>query len=144
MKTILFLFLTLLASGAFGQKKTSIANCSMKLSYLQNDSVYIKGKHGKMAISRKFFRKKFKLAVSDNDYKIVGFYMSWNDKKARIYQRGNKGAIVSPDINAAKAEKESYSLKNLEPGVVLVFDCIILRKGNSYYKAKPLVCDIAL
>ena len=143
MKTIIFLFLIILSSDALGQKKTSTANCTMKLSYLQNDSVYIKGKLGKRTITRKFFRKKFKLTVSDHDYKIVGFYISWNDKKARIYQRGNKGAIVSPDINATKSEKKSYSLKNIEPGVLLTFDCIILKKGNEYFKSTPLVYDIA-
>ena len=125
----------------FAQKADPI-KCSVKLPLLENDSVYIRGKQGKRKINRKFFRRKFELTVSDRSYKIVGFYISWNDLHARIYKRGNKGAKVSPEIAASKSEKEKYSLRNLEPGVVLVFDCIIVKRGNTYFQAPPVVYDI--
>jgi len=124
-------------------QKTDPIKCSVRLPLLENDSVYIKGKMGKRKINRKFFRKKFELTVSNKSYKIVGFYISWNDLKAKIYKRGNKGAKVSPDIEATKSEKEKYSLKNLDPGVILVFDCIIVKRGNTYFQSPPVAYDIA-
>jgi hypothetical protein len=126
----------------FAQKADPI-KCSVKLPLLENDSVYIKGKQGKKTVNRKFFRKKFELTVSNRSYKIVGFYISWNDLKAKIYKRGNKGAKVSPEIEAAKSEKEKYSLKNLEPGVVVAFDCIIVKRGNTYFQSRPVTYEIA-
>jgi len=127
---------------SYSQKSDPI-KCSVRLPLLEEDSVYIKGKQGKRMINRKFFRKKFELAVSDRSYKIVGFYITWNDLRAKIYKRGNRGAKVSPEIEATKSEKEKYSLKNLEPGVVVAFDCIILKKGNEYFKSSPLVYNVA-
>jgi len=143
MRKLLFILVILFPATGFSQK-TDAARCSIDLPSLQNDSVYIKGKQGKKIIKRKFFKKKFELTVSDKAYKIVGFYILWNDQRARIYKRGNKGAKVSPEIEANKSEKENYSLKNIEPGVVVVFDCIILKKGNGYFKSPALVYDIAL
>jgi hypothetical protein len=142
MRFLLFIAAILLALTGFSQKNDPI-KCSVKLPLLENDSVYIKGKQGKKIVNRKFFRKKFELTVSDRSYKIVGFYISWNDLRAKIYKRGNKGAKVSPEIEATKSEKEKYSLKNLEPGIVVAFDCIIVKRGNTYFQSRPVAYEIA-
>jgi len=120
-------------------QKTEQAKCSGYFPLLNNDSVYIKTMQGKRVISRRFFRRRFELSVSDKSYEIVGFYINWNDDKARIYKRGNRGAKVSPEIGFFEAGKKTYSLKNLEPGAVIGFDCILLKKGNDYFKSLPLV-----
>ena len=145
MKTKLLFIIALLQFPLLGfSQKTEPIKCSVNFPLLKNDSVYIKGMRGKKAISKKFFKRKFELAVSNKSYKIVGFYINWNDLQAKIYKRGNRGARVSPEIGIFENDKKKYSLRNLEPGVVIGFDCIILKKGNEYFKSLPVVYHVDL
>lgn len=130
-----------------GNSQEDTVNCfSKNIISTDSISVFIKGKKDVKSIKRKFFHEKFELITSDPSFKIVSFRIVWDKKrKIMLIERMNYGSLVRPEIEDAKMEnRETYSLKNLEPGSLLSFDCIIIKKGDTYYKAPPIIISVSL
>ncbi len=144
MRLLLLTFI--LSIKGFAQDRDTISCFSKGVIASDEVSVHIKSKRDSKVIKRKFFRKKFQLVISDATYQIVSFRILWDiRRKNMLVERKNYGEFVTPEFENVEVENEKlYSLKNLEPGALLSFDCIIIKKGDTYYKVSPFVINISL
>lgn len=140
-KYLIIIVCLLINSVCFSQTRDSNI-CNRQNSRIDTTiTVFIKGKKGKKNIKWKFFYKKFELTLSDPSYEIISFHMVWDvRRKDFIVERIVNGNIVTPDIeDTGKPDRDNYSLKNIEPGVIITFEQIRIRKDGECYLIRPLL-----
>lgn len=119
---------------------------SNQIKFDENIRVFIEGRESDSAIKRKFFRKHFKLTSLDKEVKILSFHMAWSNPHENIVvERVNTGPIVYPELEVNGVKKgDEYSLSHLPPGIFLAFDNILVKKGDTCYKASPFIIHVKL
>lgn len=111
----------------FSQQTDTLICADKNISFI---NAFIKGKRGKENIKWRFFYKEFKLDLSDPSFEIVQFCITWDDRrKNMLISRLNKGYIVKTEIESYMgSDKDSFSLENITPGILITFDRIVEKK----------------
>src|SRR5215831_4540929 len=130
MKTFIFsIGFILLTNISFSQIAIHPA-CDTTFPLAKSLIVFIKGHQGEQQINKQLLQNDFELIASDTSFKVSFFRFSWNDSNT-VFQRKNTGSIVNVEMqNYNKADKATFSLRNIKPGAYIAFECIQVEKNG--------------
>jgi len=130
-KSILFSICALLSWSICVGQKTDSNFTKTEVQYEVN--AFIKGYQFENGIDKDILKNDFELGLSDTSYVIVHFSVSWEIGES-IYVRTVTGNHVSVTGNFG-------TLTQIDTGTAVVFDNIVIRKGQTFYWAPAFIAE---
>ena len=138
---VIIVFLILLSINCSGQSSVD-KNCSSEgIKYDSTIKVFIKGIKETNELDAKFFQNEFELTAIEENIEIIFFRIIINSRRG-IAVRPNEGKRVTPDYIENETKKDDYSLRFLTFGEFISFDNIVVKKGDTCFKASPILMKI--
>lgn len=141
---ILVLLLLSVKLFCFSQNERKDSCTLDSLTKASNVFAFIKGKEGKRSIEWKFFYKGFELKLTDSSYEIIGFCMTWDDRrKEMLMSRCSSGNIATTEFEDPKVtDKSIFSLKRIAPGTLFTIDRIRIKKDGVCFYVPGIVINV--